>query len=85
MEEHRHLGRLRGGMLKMSPFTNMPDDVSALGSATVADITSGRNKVFVGPIKDQTVQSKCRPARSWTTSRCNSMQWLVEGVDGKLS
>jgi len=78
-------GGFAAGMLKMSPFTNMPDDVSALGNATVADITSGRNKVFVGPIKDQTGTIKIPAGTVMDDVALNSMQWLVEGVDGKLS
>ncbi len=41
-------------MLAMSPFTNMPPEVAELATSTVADIKSGKNKVFVGPILDQT-------------------------------
>ena len=50
LEEQRHLGRLSTGMLKMSPFANMPDDVKALAQQTVDDISSGKNKIFVGPL-----------------------------------
>src|ERR1700685_4677865 len=46
-------GGFDSGMLEMSPFTNMPPDVSELATSTVADIKSGKNKVFVGPIMDQ--------------------------------
>ena len=43
-------GGFDSGMLAMSPFANMPPDVAALGTQTIADIKSGKNKVFVGPI-----------------------------------
>ena len=46
-------GGFESGMLAMSPFTNMPEDVAALATSTVEDIKSGKNKVFVGPISDQ--------------------------------
>src|ERR1700692_14896 len=47
-------GGFDSGMLAMSPFTNMPPEVAGQAAASVADITSGKNKVFVGPITDQT-------------------------------
>jgi basic membrane protein A len=69
----------------MSPFTNMPDDVAALAKQTVADITSGKNKVFVGPIKDQSGTVKVAAGTAMDDGALSGMQWLVEGVDGKLS
>ena len=46
-------GGLNTGMLKMAPYTNMPDDVAALAKQTEADIASGKIVIFKGPIKDQ--------------------------------
>ncbi len=74
-----------GGMLEMSPFTNMPDDVAALGNATVADIKSGKNKIFVGPLMDQTGATKVAAGVAMDDGALNGMQWLVQGVEGKLS
>jgi basic membrane protein A and related proteins len=78
-------GGFDSGMLAMSPFTNMPADVSALATQTVADITSGKNKVFVGPITDQSGAVKVAAGTSMDDGALSGMQWLVEGVDGKLS
>lgn len=77
-------GGFDSGMLHMSPFTNMPDDVAALATQTVADITSGKNKVFVGPITDQTGAVKVAAGVDMDDMALNSMQWLVQGIDGKL-
>jgi basic membrane protein A and related proteins len=73
------------GMLAMSPFTNMPADVAALATSTVADITSGKNKVFVGPIMDQSGAVKVAAGTAMDDGALSGMQWLVQGVDGKLS
>ena len=78
-------GGFDSGMLAMSPFTNMPADVSALGNQTVADITSGKNKVFVGPIMDQSGAVKVPAGTTMDDAALGGMQWLVQGVDGKLS
>jgi basic membrane protein A and related proteins len=65
-------------MLVMSPFTNMPPDVVALASQTEADIKSGKNKVFVGPISDQTDAVKVPPGTTMDDGALSAMQWLVQ-------
>jgi simple sugar transport system substrate-binding protein len=78
-------GGFDSGMLGMSPFTNMPEDVAALATATEADIKSGKNKVFVGPIMDQSGAVKVAAGTAMDDGALNQMQWLVQGVDGKLT
>ena len=77
-------GGFDSGMLAMSPFTNMPADVAALGTSTMADIKSGKNKVFVGPLTDQSGAVKVASGVGMDDGALNGMQWLVEGIDGKL-
>jgi simple sugar transport system substrate-binding protein len=78
-------GGFDSGMLKMSPFTNMPPDVEALGTATVADITAGKNKIFVGPLMDQSGAVKVPAGTTMDDGALAGMQWLVQGIDGKLT
>jgi simple sugar transport system substrate-binding protein len=78
-------GGFASGMLKMSPFTNMPDDVKALAQRTVDDITSGKQKIFVGPLVDQSGAVKLPAGQTMDDAALASLQWLVEGVEGKLS
>jgi len=78
-------GGFKEGMLAMSPFENMPPDVAALATKTVADITDGKNKVFVGPLKDQTGAVKVPPGTVMSDLELNQMQWLVQGIEGKLT
>jgi basic membrane protein A len=78
-------GGFDSGMLAMSPFTNMPPDVAAMATAAVEDIKSGKNKVFVGPIKDQSGAVKVPAGTAMDDGALSGMQWLVEGVDGKLT
>ncbi|HBK05923.1 MAG TPA: BMP family ABC transporter substrate-binding protein [Acetobacteraceae bacterium] len=78
-------GGFDSGMLAMSPFTNMPADVAALAAATEADIKSGKNMVFVGPIKDQSGAVKVPAGTTMDDGALSGMQWLVQGVDGKLT
>jgi basic membrane protein A len=78
-------GGFDSGMLAMSPFTNMPEDVAALATSTEGDIKSGKNKVFVGPISDQSGTVKVPASTTMDDAALSSMQWLVQGVDGKLT
>jgi basic membrane protein A len=78
-------GGFDSGMLEMSPFTNMPPDVAALATQTVADVTAGKNKIFVGPIKDQSSAVKVAEGTTMDDGALSGMQWLVQGVDGKLT
>lgn len=78
-------GGFDSGLLGMSPFTNMPPDVAALAAATQADIKSGKNKVFVGPLFDQAGASKLAAGAVMDDGALSGMQWLVRGIEGKLT
>ena len=78
-------GGFDSGLLLMSPFTNMPDEVKALATSTEADIKAGKNAIFVGPIKDQSGAVKVAAGKTLDDGELSSMQWLVEGIDGRLS
>jgi basic membrane protein A len=72
------------GMLKMAPFRNMPDDVSALATKTVADITAGTNKVFTGPLTDQTGKVFLPAGQTMDDGTLSGLQTLVAGIEGNL-
>ena len=72
-------------MLAMAPFRNMPDDVKALAEKTVADITAGKNKIFTGPLVDQSGATKVPSGETMNDGALAGLQWLVQGVEGKLS
>ena len=78
-------GGFAQGMLAMSPFSNMPADVASAATAKVADITDGKNKVFVGPLKDQSGAVKIAAGVVMDDVALNQMQWLVQGIEGKLT
>jgi len=78
-------GGLDSGLLGMAPFMNMPADVEALATSVMADIKAGKNKVFVGPITDQAGAIKVPAGTVMDDGALSGMQWLVEGVEGKLT
>jgi simple sugar transport system substrate-binding protein len=73
------------GMLAMAPFTNMPPEVSDLATQAEADIKAGKNQVFTGPIKDQSGAVKVPQGQTMDDAALNQMQWLVQGIEGKLT
>jgi basic membrane protein A len=77
-------GGFDSGMLGMSPFTNMPADVANEATKLVADISAGKNKVFVGPLLDQTGAAKVAAGVAMDDGALSGMQWLVQGIEGKL-
>ena len=78
-------GGFDSGMLTMAPFANMPDDVAAFATATVAGIASGKNRIFVGPIEDQGGAIKVAEGTAMDDAALSRMQWLARGVEGKLT
>jgi len=78
-------GGFDSGLLEMAPFTNMPAEIAAIATATVAAIKSGKNKVFTGPILDQAGATKLAAGATMDDGALNAMQWLAQGVEGKLT
>jgi simple sugar transport system substrate-binding protein len=77
-------GGFKAGMLEMAPFRNMPDDVAKAAQATVDGIASGKILPFKGPLKDQSGKVRVPAGKDMPDSEIASMNWLVEGVEGKL-
>ncbi|MDR3522759.1 MAG: BMP family ABC transporter substrate-binding protein [Acetobacteraceae bacterium] len=77
-------GGFDSGMLGMSPFANMPPALANQATAAVEAIKSGKNKVFTGPISDQTGAVKVAAGVSMDDGALSGMQWLVQGIEGKL-
>jgi simple sugar transport system substrate-binding protein len=77
-------GGLASGMLRMAPYTNMPDDVKAAAQAAEGGIKSGQIVIFKGPINDQDGNLKVQDGQVLTDEEIANMNWLAEGIEGKL-
>ncbi|WP_395018020.1 BMP family ABC transporter substrate-binding protein [Dongia sp.] len=77
-------GGLKSGMLKMAPYTNMPDDVKALAVKTEEGIKSGQTMIFMGPMKAQDGTVKIADGQMLDDGAIAGMDWLAEGVEGQL-
>lgn len=78
-------GGLKSGMLEMAPFRNMPDNVAKAAQAAVEGISSGKILPFAGPLKDQKGTERVAAGSSLPDDKIATMDWLVDGVEGKLS
>jgi basic membrane protein A len=77
-------GGLSTGMLKMAPYTNMPDDVAQAAKDAEDGIKSGKIVIFSGPINDQDGKSKVAAGTTLADADVLGMDWLAEGVEGNL-
>jgi basic membrane protein A len=78
-------GGFHSKMLAMAPFRNMPPAAAALGTRTVADIASHRNKIFSGPLLNQSGKTFLPAGQTMSDEKLSGLQTLVTGVEGKLS
>jgi simple sugar transport system substrate-binding protein len=78
-------GGFKSGMLEMAPLRNMPDSVAKAAQATVDDIAAGKILPFAGPLKDQSGKLRVPAGSSLPDDKIATMDWLVEGVEGKLN
>lgn len=78
-------GPVNDGIVNLAPLTaNAPTGAQEAIDKAKADIVSGKNKVFVGPIKDQTGNVKITDGTVMTDKELLSFDWFVEGVEGSV-
>lgn len=84
-KSEKYWGGMETGMVDITPLTSLaPEGAQAKVDAAKADIISGKNKVFVGPIKDQTGAVKVAEGTTMKDEDIWNMKWFVEGVDGSI-
>jgi len=77
-------GGIGAGMVVLSPFTNMPDDVKAMAEDTVKKIASGELLPFTGPITKQDGTTVGEAGKSLPDPDILGMNWYVKGIDDTL-
>jgi basic membrane protein A len=76
---------MKEGAVDLAPFgPAVPEDVRNLVAAEKADIISGKQAVFTGPIKDQSGAVKIKQGETMSDDDIWSMAWFVEGVLGEV-
>lgn len=75
---------MSSGIAKLAPLTaNAPEGAQAKIDAVVADIKAGKDKMFTGPIKDQSGAVKIADGHKMTLEELVNWDWFVQGVVGK--
>jgi basic membrane protein A len=77
-------GGMKDGMVVLSPFTNMPDDVKAMAEDTVAKIKSGDIHPFMGPITKQDGSTVGEAGQPLPDSELLGMNYYIKGIDDQL-
>ncbi|MEJ8573231.1 BMP family ABC transporter substrate-binding protein [Microbaculum marinum] len=77
-------GGFSAEMVKMAPYTNMPDDVAAEARETEEAIRSGELNPFAGPIYKQNGDLAVAEGEALTDEQLLGMNWYVKGIEDKL-
>lgn len=77
-------GGMKEGMVVLSPFTNMPDDVKAMAEKSVADIKSGTLIPFNGVITKQDGSTVGEAGKPLPDKELLGMNYYVKGIDDQL-
>jgi len=78
-------GSLKDGIVELAPLTeNAPAEAKKAVEDAKAKIIDGTEKIFVGPLKDQTGAVKVEDGVVMTDEELLSMDWFVEGIEGKI-
>ena len=71
--------------LVLSPFENMPADVAKAAAQAAGDIKSGKNKIFTGPIKDNSGKVRVPAGKTLNDGELfTTLDYYVDGVKGKI-
>ncbi len=77
-------GGMDVGMVVLSPFTNMPDDVKAMAEETTAKIKSKEFHPFTGVITKQDGTTVGEAGKALPDGDILGMNWYVKGIDDQL-
>ena len=85
---NQYWGGWKDGIVDLAPIGPMvPDDVKAQATAEADKFKSGEQSIFTiftGPINDNSGAAKLPDGQAMTDQELLSMDWFVEGVDGKV-
>ena len=84
-KQENYYGDIKDGMIDLAPLTaNAPEGAQAAVDKAKAAIVDGSLNVFAGPLKDQTGAVKIPEGTAMTFEQMMSVDWFVQGVEGKI-
>jgi simple sugar transport system substrate-binding protein len=75
---------LKEGVIEVAPLQNMPDDVKAMATASLAKLASGDLQPFMGPITKQDGTVGVEAGKVIDDGTLLGMNWYVKGIDDKI-
>ncbi|MFP4072044.1 MAG: BMP family ABC transporter substrate-binding protein, partial [Desulfovibrionales bacterium] len=82
-ESGDYWGGMKEGIVDLAPFGPMvPQDVQEKVAAAKQAIIDGSEKIFAGPLKDQTGAVRLPEGEVLSDEQLLGMDWFVEGVVG---
>lgn len=81
-----YLGDMKDGLVALSPLTAVaPPNAKDAVEKAKADIVSGKNLIFTGPLKDNTGAVRIKAGETMSIEdQYSKFDWFVEGVIGKV-
>jgi basic membrane protein A and related proteins len=77
---------MEDNIVQLADLTDIaPEGAKEAVEKAKADILSGKNKIFVGPLKDQTGAEKIPAGKVMTDEEWLNFDWFVEGVEGTIT
>ncbi|MFZ5968526.1 MAG: BMP family ABC transporter substrate-binding protein [Bacillota bacterium] len=84
-KQENYYGDMKDGLIDLAPLTaNAPEGAQEAVDKAKAAIIDGSLNVFAGPIKDQTGTVRVPEGSAMTFEEMMSVDWFVEGVEGKI-
>ena len=84
-KQENYYGDMKDGMISLAELTvNAPEGAQAAVDNAKAAIIDGSLNVFAGPIMDQTGAVKVPEGSAMTFEEMMSVDWFVQGVEGKI-
>lgn len=84
-ESHSHWGGLKDGIVELAPITeNAPEGAKEKVNEAREKILNGELHVFGGTIKNQDGEIAVEDGKALSDSEMLSIEWFVEGVEGKI-
>jgi len=82
---HSYWGGLQDKIVELAPISeNAPEGAAEKVEAAKKKILDGELNIFAGPIKDQDGNIAIEEGKVLTDEEMLSMNWFVEGVEGKI-
>ncbi len=84
-ESHSYWGGMKDGIVELGALSeNAPNDASQRVEEVKEKILNGEFNIFTGPLKDQDGNIAVEDGKVLTDTEMLSMNWFVEGVEGKI-